>query len=463
MKRIAKRMLFLLGLMGVLALGLVIFVGQYLFQADSWAAFPGSPHAYRNGNLSAGVVTDRTGVMLLDSTDGRVYTDDAMLKRSILHLMGDREGFIAAPMLSQYAEDMVGFSLVNGLYGSGSSPNYAKLTIYASVQKAALEALGGRKGTIGVYNYKTGEILCAVSAPNYDPDNVPDVAGDVTGAYEGVYVNRFLRTTYVPGSIYKIITTAAALEQLPDAGTRTFYCEGSCQIGADTINCNGTHYTQTLGQALANSCNVAFAQLAVELGPTVMTRYAGKVGIEENLSFDGITTAAGHFDLNGAADSQIAWSGIGQYTDLVNPCQFMTVMGAIANGGSAAAPYLMKEVDGGLFGGYEAETRMLPEILDADTCRTLSEYMRNNVVTMYGQWQFPDLYVCAKSGTAELSPTETPHATFSGFIQDDNYPFAFIVVVEHGGSGSATCAPIAGQVLNACCSALDAERMAQYQ
>ena len=77
---------------------------------------------------------------------------------------------------------------------------------------------------------------------------------------------------------------------------------------------------------------------------------------------------------------------------------------------------------------------------------------------MYGQWQFPNLYVCAKSGTAELGPDETPHATFSGFIQDANYPLAFIVIVENGGSGSATCAPIAGQVLTACCNAMDAER-----
>ena len=96
-------------------------------------------------------------------------------------------------------------------------------------------------------------------------------------------------------------------------------------------------------------------------------------------------------------------------------------------------------------------------LLDSAVCDTLAEMMRNNVVSMYGQWQFPDLYVCAKSGTAELGPTETPHATFAGFIRDEAYPLAFIVIVEHGGSGSAACAPIAGQVLNACVAALDAE------
>ena len=117
----------------------------------------------------------------------------------------------------------------------------------------------------------------------------------------------------------------------------------------------------------------------------------------------------------------------------------------------------MKSVKNALGHGYEAETEMMDRVLERSTCDRLAEMMRNNVVNMYGQWQFPDLYVCAKSGTAELGPTETPHATFAGFIRDDNYPLAFIVIVEHGGSGSATCAPIAGQVLQACVDAMKAE------
>lgn len=454
MKRMSQRMLLLLGLVGLLVAGLVLFVVRYFVSADEWAVFPGSPHVYAGGNMSAGVVTDRSGMVLLDATDGRAYSQDAELRRATMHLLGDRFGYVSAPVINAYSDEMVGYSKVTGVYRLNEAPIEAHLTISASAQKAAQAALAGRKGTVGVYNYETGEILCAVTAPTYDPDNMPDVENDTTGAYEGVYVNRFFQTVYVPGSIFKIVTTAAALEQLPDARTRTFYCEGSCQIGADTVNCNGTHYEQTLQQALANSCNVAFAQLAVELGDKVMTEYAEKLGVTEPMHFDGIVTAEGNFDLSGAADSEIAWSGIGQYTDLVNPCRFMTAMGMIASNGEAAQPYIMQEVTS----GYRAKTKLLSSGLKQETCEALAAYMRNNVVTMYGQWQFPDLYVCAKSGTAELSEWETPHATFSGFIQDANYPLAFIVIVEHGGSGSATCAPIAGQVLQACCAAMDAER-----
>ena len=274
MKRISRRMILLLVLMAVLALGVGLFTGNYFLNADDWVVFSGSPHVYDGGNLSTGTVTDRNGTLLLDSTDGRTYAQDVELRKATMHLLGDRFGYISAPVLNDYSDELVGFSPVNGLYSLGEVSNQAVLTIDAAGQKTAQAALAGRKGTIGVYNYKTGEILCAVTSPTYDPDNMPDVEGDITGAYDGVYVNRFFQTTYTPGSIFKVLTAAAALETLPDAESRTFWCEGSCQIGGDTINCNGTHGSVDLRWALANSCNVAFAQLAVELGPEVLKAIA---------------------------------------------------------------------------------------------------------------------------------------------------------------------------------------------
>jgi len=454
MKRISKRMLFLLGLMGLLITGIVIFVCQYAIKAKDWAMFPGSPHVYTRGNLSAGIITDRSGTVLLDPDDGKTYAADETVRMATMHLLGDRYGYIPSPIINEYAEHLVGFSGVNGLYDSLRDPSKATLTISADVQKTALEALQGRKGTIGVYNYKTGEILCAVSAPTYDPDNMPDVEGDTTGQYDGVYMNRFLHMTYVPGSIYKILTTAMALEKLPDAETNTFYCSGSCEINGNTINCNGVHHNQTMGQALGNSCNVAYGLLGVQLGEKTMTEYAEVFKVEEPMEFDGIRTAAGSIDLKDAEQSDLAWSAIGQYTNMINPCRFMWIMGAIAGGGEGAMPYLVKQVGD----TYKAEPRMERIDLSAETCDIVASYMRDAVLYHYGQEYFPDLYVCAKSGTAELAEGVTPHATFAGFIRDDNYPLAFIVVVENGGSGSATCAPIAGTVLKACCAAMDKER-----
>ena len=148
----------------------------------------------------------------------------------------------------------------------------------------------------------------------------------------------------------------AALDEIPDILARTFTCEGSAVIGGETIQCNGVHGTLNFEEALAHSCNVVFGEIAAELGPKMLMRYAEQVGVTRRYSFDGTTTAAGSFDVSNAAESELAWAGIGQYTDQINPCQYMTYMGAIANGGSAAEPFLVKEVTYGDSVKYKAST-----------------------------------------------------------------------------------------------------------
>lgn len=455
MKRISRRMLFLVILIGVLLAGVVLFSVRYAIHGGEWAVFSGSPHVYTGGNVSFGTVTDRHGTVLLQNQDGRTYSDDPALRSAIMHLLGDRYGYISAPALRPYADALAGHSLVNGLYSVGGTSGKAVLTISAEVQTAAQELLAGRKGTIGVYNYQTGEILCAVTSPTYDPEDMPDVEGDTTGRYDGVYLNRFFQSTYVPGSIFKLITAAAALETIEGIEDQSFYCGGTMDLDGDTIVCSGNHGNISFTQALAKSCNCAFAQIALAVGEDKLTFYAKNLGVTEPMTVDGITTAAGHFDIEGAADSEIAWAGIGQHTDLVNACRFLRIMGIIAGGGVGAEPYLVQEVRNTLHDRYEAETDLSPRLLRADTAQKLAAMMYNNVQTVYGADLFPTGYVCAKSGTAEIGPGTTPHATFAGFLQDEDYPLAFIVIVENGGSGSAACAPIAGEILKVCVDTMD--------
>ena len=87
----------------------------------------------------------------------------------------------------------------------------------------------------------------------------------------------------------------------------------------------------------------------------------------------------------------------------------------------------------------------------------IQEYMRNNVISVYGSGNFPGMTVCAKSGTSELGGEEISNAMFSGFVMDEEYPLAFIVVVENGGYGSGTCVPIISKVLSVCREVMDAE------
>ena len=453
MKKVSGRAIFPLILAIVLLAGTVLLCVRYFAKADEWVTFSGSPHVYTGVNLDGGVVTDRDGTLLLDSTDGRTYSADAVTRTATMHLLGDRYGYIQAPLLGSFADDMIGFDKINGLYGAEGTEANAALTLSAAAQTAAYQALGNYHGTVGVYNYKTGEILCAVTSPSYDPDNMPDVDADTSGAYDGVYVNRFFQAAYTPGSIFKIVTLAAAIETVPDWESLTFTCEGKTIIGGQEIICEGVHGTITLKQALAHSCNVAFGELAGKVGTKALMEYAEKLGLSESFECDGIPVKAGTVDLKDADAGDLAWAGIGQYTDQVNALTFMRAMGRIAGGGTGAEPYLMAKITRGEKTVYEAKTETSSRALKAETAAKLTEYLRNNVATMYGDWQFGGLNVCAKSGTAEHEG-ETADAMFAGFCVDENCPLAFVVFVENGGSGSAVAAPIAAKVLQVCAAEL---------
>lgn len=454
MNRIAKRALVVILLAFFLVGGFSFFVAEYVSQAAKWVIFPGSPHVYTGSNIDCGVATDREGVLLLDMRKDRAYSEDLKLRQSTVHWIGDRYGFVEAPALSHYAAQIAGYSLINGVYTYGETAGVAKLTLSAQAQIAAMDALGDRKGTVAVYNYKTGELLCAVSAPNYDPDHVPDLEGDSSGKYEGMYLNRFTQSVYIPGSIFKIVTLAAALEEIPDLQQQKFTCTGSYAMGVDKITCESAHGTQDVKAAFRNSCNCAFAQISKLLGADALEKYVEQFGVTKAQSFDGITTAAGNFQVD-KTPVNLAWSSIGQYLDQINPCAFMTFVGAIAGGGSGAQPYLVESVTVDKSVTYQAKPHNTQQIMRPQTAQILQEYLRNNVENKYGAGNFGSLTVCAKTGTGEVGGGRKPNAMLAGFATDEAYPFAFIVCVEDGGYGASVCIPIAAKVLDACKLAVD--------
>ena len=313
----------------------------------------------------------------------------------------------------------------------------------------AYQAMNGKKGAVGVYNYETGEILCMVSTPTFDPANPPTIE-DGDPEYEGVYLNRFLSGTFTPGSVFKTITLTAAIENIPDLFSRSFTCTGSTTVGGEEITCPFAHGEMDINSALANSCNGVFAQLATELGAETMSKYVEKAGILDSYSVDGIATAKGSFDLTGASTSQIGWSGVGQYNDLVNPCAMMVWMGAIANQGKTAVPYLISKTEGDLpLPSLPHFTKKTDQLIDADTAQVVGDMMANNVRETYGSSRFPNMDICAKSGTAEVGGGKKPNAWFAGFLRNSDAPYAFVVVLEEGGSGANAAGNVAAQVLDA--------------
>ena len=453
MKKLSNRAWVAYLLVAVLCVGMGVIVFRYAKDADEWYANRDKGPIYTAEKFLCGRIYDRSEILLLDGMKGRQYPEDEALRRATLHLLGDVQGNIPDYLISYYREEMNAFNLFDG----GTPPEDAAmhLTVSSHVQKAALDALGDRKGTVGVYNYKTGEILCMVSTPCFDPLNPGEV--DDSEAYEGVYVNRFIHGSYTPGSIFKLVTAMAAIAELEDLWERTYLCEGTCEVGGKDVACEKTHGEVNFSQALTKSCNIFFARLAVELGRDCLTRYALAIGIDQSVVFDGLTTAQGHFDVSDADEHSVGWAGAGQYTDSINPCQYMIFMGAIANGGIAAQPYLVESTFSNGTETYKAHLRYGERMLRADVAERLAVVMHEAVLNNYGEENFAGLYAGAKSGTAEKDGEETANALFAGFVRDEQYPLAFVVVIENGGSGSEGGIPVIRQVLNACVAAMDTD------
>ena len=449
MKKIERRAFVCLALAILLAAGLAVFLVRYFLDGGDWASSAFNRHLYNSsGELSSGTVLDRDGDVLSQVVDGRrTYYDGATVRKATLHAVGDLQGNIGTGALNAFADKLTGYNLLNGAFGAQRGSELY-LTIDARYNYTAYEALGGRSGAVGVYNYETGEILCMVSAPSYDPLDVPEDI-ETSDRYKGAYLNRFLSSAFTPGSVFKSVTLAAALEEIPDLTDRTWTCEGSVQIGDETIVCSGTHGQQDIASAFANSCNVAFAQIAVELGAETLAEYTEKAGLTDSYSIDGLPTAKGSFDFAGITDGQLGWAGVGQHRDQVNPASLMIYMGAVANGGKAAEPYLIGRTTSALgLPSLPHLTTHTRRLVDADTAEMLADLMANNVTQTYGADRFPGMDICAKSGTAEVGEGQTPHAWFAGFLRGEETPYAFVVLVENGGGGSSVAGTVAAKVLD---------------
>ncbi len=444
MRKVERRAIICLCCAFLLVAGLGLFITRFVIHGDEWAAYPANRHIYADGNLTTGAIYDRNGCLLAKNTkDGITYNEDYEIRRATVHVTGDRSRSIANSAESAFQSKLVGYNPITGTYSSGNRKLY--LTIDSELCRTANAALAGRKGTVGVYNYETGDIVCLVSGPNFDPEDPPQIDGDDTS---GLYVNRFFSSAIVPGSIFKLVTSAAVIDQLSGMSNWTYTCDGCAEYGSDNIRCTGAHGTQDFYGALANSCNGAFAQLSIDVGAKTMAIYTEKFGLKSSVDVNGITTQPGSFVFREDNDVSLAWAGIGQSEDLINPCSYLRFVGAIAGGGTSAEPRLIIKVKNNLGlnkGNYR--TKMTEEMMSAETADILQDMMKNNVKNTYGESTFPGLDIYAKSGTAEVGGDNAPNSWFTGFIRNEGYPYAFIVLVENGGSGSQVAGSIANTVM----------------
>lgn len=425
MKKVKRRATAALLIAALLVVGLAVYLVRLADDGGAWAS-------YFSGGTPGGTILDRNGVVLYSSDeDGYSFAEDWSTRVSCYHLLGDPNGNVRTGALRQFRDRLAGYSFVEG----ATSGKTISLSVDSTLNVTAYSALAGRSGAVMLMDYTTGEVLCMVSSPGDDPENPSSEPAD------GTYLNKCLSSSFTPGSVFKLVTLAAAIDNIPDLFERSLWCEGEMIVDGALLTCTGNHGSQTIEQALANSCNCAFGTLALELGPELMAEYAEKLGMTASLQLDGMDVLPGSFTKGEAGSVGLAWSGVGQYEDLVCPYAMLRYVSAIANGGSVYEPTLLGH------GSLDRET----ELLSAETAQRIAEMMNYNVQNAYGSWVFPGLDVSAKTGTAEVGDG-TSHAWMTGFLNDPAHPYAFVVILEHAGGGLANAGPVANTVLQAAVS-----------
>lgn len=432
--------------------GLGFMMYSFFTEGDVWVANRANSHIYKDGSLTvAGTIYDRNNRPLVITENGqRKYPGDYYERVSTLHVIGDSKGFIATGVQNLYSSNLIGYNFVDGIYKTlnSSEGSDIKLTIDSKVSAAAYKAMNGNKGTITVYNYLTGEVICMTSAPTYDVLNKPtDIDTNTTGKYDGLYLNRALSGVFTPGSTFKVVTAICAIENIPDIYQRTFNCKGKYTTGkgkgdGDVI-CNGTHGKLSFERALNVSCNSVFAQLANELGKDALTKTVRYLGFGKSVKVSKAKTVRSTFDVSDSTRLDLGWAGIGQYTTLVNPTQMLMLMGAVANGGKAMTPYIVEESSEILDVKGKQNTNI---VLSEETANKVRKLLRSNVKNYYGDGKFPGLKMCGKTGSAEVSNGRS-HAWFTGFSYDKKFPYAIVVCLENGGIGYNDAIPAANKTL----------------
>jgi len=340
------------------------------------------------------------------------------------------------------------------LFLPGNRDENIQLTIGRAMQEKVEKIADARlpKGAILVMQAKTGEILAMTSRPCYDPSR-PQVNLAAGGS---PFLNRAI-TAYQPGSIFKLVVLAAALEDQPELFWRIFHDEGRINIGTHTFRCpGGAHGDLTLADALAFSCNTTFIRIGLMLGAKRLNAMAERLGLGTPVLSCLRAEDAGELPpAIGRSRGDVANTAIGQGDVLVTPLQIGQMVAAIANGGLMPAAYVVKSLPGG---GREQTSKMKNaapiRVLAARTARIMRGMMAG--VVDYGTGRAAALPQGAggKTGTAQTGRVDSggnpiSHAWFAGFAPLANPEYVCVVFVEEGDSGGGIAAPIFKEVMRA--------------
>ena len=427
-RKITNRAFSVLLIAAMVIFGMTVYLLKYIDHGQEWALYFSGKNSGATGQL-----VDRNGIMLASFTgEENLLSPDEATRIANYHVTGDYFDRTGTGIVPRFRNDMQNFSILTGT--THASDSTMVLNIDARLNNLIYSQLSNyeKPGMMMLCNYRTGELLGMVSTPSLDPENI----GDMDLLPDGVFLNRCLSAAFTPGSIFKLVTAAAAIENMADIDSRSFYCEEEDFIAGVPITCMAAHYTQTFEKALSNSCNIAFAHIAVDIGQDTLVNYVRQYGFLDSHQLDGLTCIPGSFPVEFVGDPETGWAGIGQSTDMVCPYSELRFICAIANGGSLIEPMLIR-----------SENARTVQLITPSTANRLASMMSYNAVDHYdAENNFPGLNICAKTGTAELGDGDS-HSWFVGFLADEEHPYAFVTLVERGGFGITVAGSITNTVL----------------
>jgi len=359
--------------------------------------------------------------------------------------------------------------------------NNLVLTLDLELQKAAEKAMAGKQGALVAMNPQNGDILALVSKPDFDPNLF--ARGLSVESWRKIIENpahplqnRAVQGQYPPGSVFKIIVAIAALEEQVITPETAFYCTGIFSFGDRDYRCwkEKGHGRVAFRKAMVESCDIYFYQLGLRLGVDRIAQYAFRLGLGSptgyplGLEKPGlIPTSSWKWRRMGVSwhPGETISTAIGQGFNLVTPLQIACTLSAIANGGKIYRPRIVESIrspDG------ESLREVPPSIsrsfqISPSTLKLIHESLWGAVNSPEGtgaQALVPGLDVAGKTGTAQviqrredqsepISPEHQDHAWFAAFAPVHQPQITVVVLVEHGGSGGATAAPIARKLLEA--------------
>lgn len=451
----------------VVLVGLIAFSGIWLTWLANDAARryrddPRNVRAQASAFLpGAGRILTADGVVLAedDAAGGRHYPEAEVYAHLVGYATaGERRGIEDSRYASLRHRDTGSLSdwLLGLGPGTSEEPNDVMLTVVDPVQREARRAIDGATGAIVVIDIATGAVLAYVSSPTYDTNRVVSGSLDPEAAPEAI-IDRVADRVLPPGSTFKVIVTAAALDagatpgtEFPDADEYLAPGSGSPIRNAADGFC-GDGATVTLEQALVVSCNTVFAEMAVDLGAGAISAAAERAGFERPLPWE---TGAARSSLTGddalsTDPGALAQTGIGERDVRVTPLLMALIAAAVGNDGVAMRPYVVGAITtttGDSVRSAQAEplARMFDPHVAADLLSMMEAVVAGGTGTAA---RVEGLTVAGKTGTAEGSGG--PHAWFIGVAGADHPEIAIAVVVEAAGSGGRVAAPIAARVITA--------------